>query len=85
MSPTTREKAFDVTGGDVRTPVSVQHNVSSVENLDGTACDFFQSIHHGVTHAVALPWTQHSGVNQKQSDPGASEVIGAGRGNYGRR
>lgn len=70
MSPTTREKAFDVTGGDVRTPVSVQHNVSSVENLDGTACDFFQSIHHGVMYAVAPPWTQNSGVNQKQSDPG---------------
>lgn len=65
-------------------PVPVQHNVSSVENLDGTACDFFQSIHHGVTYAVAPACTAHGGVNQKQSNPGASEVIGPGRGNYGR-
>lgn len=52
-SQTPREKAFDVTGGDVRSPVSVRHNVSSVQNLDGTACDLSQNIHHGVTYAVA--------------------------------
>lgn len=79
-----RKRAFDVTRGDVRTPVPVQHNVSSVQNLDGTACDFFQSIHHGVTYAVAPACTAHGGVNQKQSNAGASEVISPGRGNYGR-
>lgn len=50
----------------------------------GRAWDFIQSIHHGVTYAAAPVCTEHSGANQKQSDPGASEVIGAARGNYGR-
>lgn len=58
--------------------------MSSVKNLDETACDFFQSIHHGVTYAVAPACTARGGANQKQSDPGASEVISRGRGNYGR-
>lgn len=38
--------------GDVRIPFSVQHNVGSVENLDGVI--FFQGIHHDVTHPAGL-------------------------------
>jgi len=56
--------------GDVRTPFSVQHNVGSVEKPG--RCDFFQSIHHGVTNPAGLTYnTVHSTVNQNQPVLGA--------------
>lgn len=54
--------------GDVRIPFSVQHNVGSVENLDGVT--FFRvSITASQTLQVSL--TVHSTVNQNQPGLGA--------------
>lgn len=53
---------------DVRIPFSVQHNVGSVENLDGVT--FFRvSITASQTLQVSL--TVHSAVNQNQPVLGA--------------
>lgn len=54
--------------GDVRTPVSVQHNVGSVENLDGV---IFFRVSITASHTLSLSLTVHGTVNQKQSIPGA--------------
>lgn len=61
--------------GDVRIPFSVQHNVGSVENLDGVT--FFRvSITASQTLQVSL--IVHSTVKSKPARTGGSKVISQG-------
>ena len=61
--------------GDVRIPFSVQHNVGSVENLDGVI--FFRvSITASETLQVSL--IVHSTVNKNQPFQGGWKVISQG-------
>ena len=50
-----KHESIDIMRGDVRIPFSVQHNVGSVENLDGVTC-FRVSITVSQTLQVSLMW-----------------------------
>ena len=53
-----KHESVDLTRGDVRIPFSVQHNVGSVENLDG-GTSFRESITASGTLRLSLR-TQHA-------------------------
>lgn len=61
--------------GDGRIPFSVQHNVGSVENLDGV---IFFSVSITTSHILQVSCTVLSTVNENQPGRGGWKVIGHG-------
>lgn len=62
--------------GDVRIPFSVQHNVGSVENLDGV---IFFSVSITTSHILQVSCTVLSTVNENQPGRGAGRSSATGR------
>lgn len=70
-----KHEGFDIMRGDVRIPFSVQHNVGSVENLDGV---IFFSVSITTSHILQVSCTVLSTVNENQPGRGGWKVIGHG-------